>query len=52
MALRRANDSVAEALFDNADLLAMSGGDAFKVRVYERPHDRSPAIHPMSRRST
>jgi hypothetical protein len=30
MAVRRANDAVAEALFEYVDLLAMSGGDAFQ----------------------
>jgi DNA polymerase (family 10) len=45
MAVRRTNDAVAEALFEYADLLSMSGGDAFKVRVYEKAA-RSVAGYP------
>jgi len=45
MAVLRANDAVAEALFEYADLLAMSGGNAFKVRVYEKAA-RSVAGYP------
>jgi hypothetical protein len=32
----RSNDAVAEMLQEFADLLAISGGDAFKVRAYEK----------------
>ncbi|MFC7328012.1 DNA polymerase/3'-5' exonuclease PolX [Marinactinospora rubrisoli] len=41
----RANDEVAELLEEYADLIAITGGDAFKVRVYEKAA-RSVAGHP------
>ncbi|RCV51200.1 DNA polymerase/3'-5' exonuclease PolX [Marinitenerispora sediminis] len=41
----RANDEVAALLEEYADLIAITGGDAFKVRVYEKAA-RSVAGHP------
>lgn len=34
--MTRANDRVAEALLENADLLAITRGDAYRVRNYEK----------------
>lgn len=34
--MQRCNDVVAEVLQEYADLIAITGGDAFKVRVYEK----------------
>src|SRR5512147_2372585 len=34
--MARANDSVAELLQEYADLIAITGGEAFRARVYEK----------------
>jgi DNA polymerase (family 10) len=42
----RPNDAVADLLQEYADLISITGGDAFKARVYERAA-RAVAGHPM-----
>jgi len=37
----RVNDEVAAVLQEYADLMAITGGDAFRVRTYERLPGRS-----------
>ena len=44
--MARPNETVAALLQEYADLLAITGGDAFKARVYERAA-RSVAGHPV-----
>jgi DNA polymerase (family X) len=47
--MTRSNDSAAQMLQEFAELLAISGGDAFKVRAYEKAARRWPGIRPRSR---